>query len=77
MEEDEEEIMELLDLFCFKGNKHMKRGQGIRSFPVEILFELQQEDSIDIRKLISEMFKKRFKKIKIYKKNNNMKVYNK
>lgn len=64
MEEDEEEIMELLDLFCFKGNKHMKRGQGIRSFPVEILFELQQEDSIDIHKLISEMFKKRFKKNK-------------
>ena len=62
MEEDEEEIMELLDLFCFKGNKHMKRGQGIRSFPVEILFELKQEDSIDIHKLISEMFKKRFKK---------------
>ena len=42
----------------------MKRGQGIRSFPVEILFELQQEDSIDITKLISEMFKKRFKKNK-------------
>lgn len=62
MDEDEEEIMELLDLFCFKGNKHMKRGQGIRSFPVEILFELQHEDSIDIHKLISEMFKKRFKK---------------
>lgn len=64
MEEDEEEIMELLDLFCFKGNKHMKRGQGIRSFPVEILFELQQEDSIDIHKLISEMFKTRFKQNK-------------
>lgn len=61
MENDEEELMELLDLFCFKGNRHMKRGQGLRSFPTEILYELHHEDSVDIHQLIGEMFKKRIK----------------
>jgi hypothetical protein len=64
MENDEEELMELLDLLCFKGNRHMKRGQGLRSFPIGILYELQEEDSIDVHELIGQMFKKRMKQNK-------------
>jgi hypothetical protein len=64
MNDEEEELMELLDLLCFKGNKHMKRGQGLRSFPTEILYELNNQDNVDVHQLVSEMFKNRIKKNK-------------
>lgn len=57
MNDDEESVMQLFDRLCFKGNKHMKRGQGLRSFPVEILYELSKK--LDLTKFIAEMFKKR------------------
>lgn len=57
MNDDEESVMQLFDRLCFKGNKHMKRGQGLRSFPVELLYELSKK--LDLTKFIVEMFKKR------------------
>jgi hypothetical protein len=57
MNEDEESIMKLFDRLCFKGNRHMKRGQGLRSFPMELLYELSKK--LDLTKFVVEMFKKR------------------
>jgi hypothetical protein len=60
MTESEEKIMELLDSYCFKGNGHLKRGQGITSFPVKYLFDSYEKD-IDILKEIKIMFNSRMK----------------
>ena len=60
MTESEEKIMELLDSYCFKGNGHLKRGQGITSFPVKYLFE-SYEKGIDILQEIKNMFNSRIK----------------
>ena len=57
MNDDEESVMQLFDVLCFKGNRHMKRGQGLRSFPVELLYDLSKK--LDLTKFIVEMFKKR------------------
>jgi hypothetical protein len=57
MNDDEESVMQLFDMLCFKGNRHMKRGQGLRSFPVELLYELSKK--LDLTKFIVEMFKTR------------------
>ena len=59
MEGQEEEIMKAFDILCFKGNKHMKRGQGLKCFPLEILFKISRK--IDLVDFISNMFKKRIK----------------
>jgi hypothetical protein len=61
MNESEEKIMELLDSYCFKGNGHLKRGQGITSFPVKYLFD-SYEKGIDILQEIKNMFNSRIKK---------------
>jgi FAD/FMN-containing dehydrogenase len=61
MNESEEKIMELLDSYCFKGNGHLKRGQGITSFPVKYLFN-SYEKGIDILQEIKNMFNSRIKK---------------
>lgn len=42
MTEKEEEIMKILDILCFKGNTHMKRNQGLKSFPNRILYDLKE-----------------------------------
>lgn len=57
MDEMEEKIMKVFDQLCFKGNKHMKRGQGLKSFPVEMLYRCSKK--LDLVNFISEMFKKR------------------
>jgi hypothetical protein len=57
MTEDEEKIMMAFDILCFKGNSHMKRGQGLKSFPIDILFRCKK--IIDLVEFVSEMFKKR------------------
>lgn len=61
MTPDEEKIMEILDGYCFKGNGHLKRGQGITSFPVRYLFE-SFEKNVDILQEIKKMFNSRNKK---------------
>ena len=60
MFEDEENIMKAFDILCFTGNKHLKRGKGITSYPPYMLFKCNQV--IDLVDFITEMFKKRFSK---------------
>lgn len=57
MSEEEELIMQVFDILCFTGNKHMKRGQGLKSFPIEMLYRCKQR--LDIVEFIGKMFKKR------------------
>ena len=55
MNDKEEELMQAFDILCFKGNKHMKRGQGLKSFPIEMLYNCR--NILDIIKFICNMFK--------------------
>ena len=57
MDEMEEKIMKAFDILCFKGSRHMKRLQGIKAFPPDILYKCKQ--IMDLPQFISEMFKKR------------------
>jgi hypothetical protein len=57
MVDEEELIMQVFDILCFQGNRHMKRGQGIKSFPADILYRCSKR--IDLVQFISNMFKKR------------------
>ena len=57
MSEEEERIMKVFDILCFTGNKHMKRGQGIKSFPIETLYKCK--NTLDLVSFIGQMFKTR------------------
>jgi hypothetical protein len=57
MSEQEEQVMKIFDILCFTGNRHMKRGQGLKSFPIDMLYRCSKR--IDLVKFISEMFKTR------------------
>jgi hypothetical protein len=57
MTEEEEEIMKALDQLCFKGNQHMKRGHGLKAFPVKILWRCKRV--FDIIGFIENMFRRR------------------
>lgn len=57
MTEEEDLVMKIFDILCFRGNKHMKRGQGLKSFPTELLFTLSKQ--LDLVKYIGNMFKER------------------
>jgi len=57
MNEEEDLVMKIFDILCFRGNKHMKRGQGLKSFPIELLFTLCKK--VDLVKYIGNMFKER------------------
>jgi len=56
MNEDEETIMKLFDILCFTGNRHMKRGQGLQSFPTDMLYRCSKE--LDLVQFIGAMFKR-------------------
>jgi hypothetical protein len=60
MSEEEERIMKVFDILCFTGNKHMKRGQGIKSFPIETLYKCK--NTLDLVSFIGQMFKTRMGK---------------
>jgi hypothetical protein len=62
MTDDEERIMRVFDILCFTGNKHMKRGQGLKSFPVDMLYRCSVK--LDLVNFIREMFKRRLTNIK-------------
>jgi hypothetical protein len=55
----ESKIMELLDILCFKGSGHLKRGKGLTMFPVSYLYSYF-EKGVDIELEIREMFNRRF-----------------
>lgn len=57
MSEEEDQVMKIFDILCFTGNRHMKRGQGLKSFPIDMLYRCSKK--IDLVKFISEMFKSR------------------
>ena len=52
----EEEVMKIFDTLCFKGHRHMKRLKGIKSFPIDLLY--QHSKTIDLVDFISKMLKK-------------------
>jgi hypothetical protein len=60
MDEEECEVMKAFDVFCFTGNTHLKRGSGLSSFPIEILFRCNSV--LNITDYLLVMFKKRFNK---------------
>ena len=60
MTEEEERIMKTFDQLCFKGNYHMKRGQGIRSFPNVILYRCR--NVLNLVEFVENMFKNRITK---------------
>jgi hypothetical protein len=63
MTEEEEAIMIILDNLCFKGNGHMKRGQGLKLFPVKTQYHLSMgEPKLDLVYFITNMFKQRLQK---------------
>jgi len=61
MSEEEDRIMKVFDILCFTGNKHMKRGQGLKSFPIEMLYKCSTK--LDLVNFIKEMIKKRINNI--------------
>ena len=60
MTEDENMIMRVFDILCFTGNRHMKRGQGLTMFPVDMLYKCHKK--LDLVDYIRNMFKRRFSK---------------
>jgi hypothetical protein len=60
MTEEENTIMKVFDILCFTGNRHMKRGQGLTMFPVEMLYKCNKQ--LDLVEFIRNMFKSRFTK---------------
>ena len=57
MTPEEEEIMKVFDILCFTGNQHMKRGQGLKAFPTEMLYNCSKK--MDLVDFIGKMFKRR------------------
>ncbi len=57
MTEDELVIMQVFDVLCFTGARHIKRGQGLISFPVDMLFRCNKR--LNLVDFISNMFKSR------------------
>ena len=60
MNEEEIVIMRVFDILCFTGNRHMKRGQGLTMFPVDMLYKCHKK--VDLIEFIRNMFKTRFSK---------------
>lgn len=60
LNQDEEYVFKALDNLCFTGNEHMKRGQGLKMFPVKML--LKCKHILNIPVFIEKMFSYRFSK---------------
>jgi hypothetical protein len=57
MTAEEERIMKVFDILCFTGARHMKRLQGIKAFPVDMLYRCSK--ILDLVEFIVQMFKTR------------------
>jgi hypothetical protein len=55
MSDEEDKIMKIFDILCFKGNRHMKRNHGLKSFPTDMLYRCSKK--MDLVKFIANMFK--------------------
>jgi hypothetical protein len=60
MSEEEDTIMRVFDILCFTGNKHMKRGHGLKTFPMDMLYRCSK--IMDLVDFVNGMFKKRITK---------------
>ena len=58
MSEMEENIMQVFDILCFTGARHLKRLMGLKTFPIDILYKCSK--ILDIVDFLSDMFKRRF-----------------
>jgi hypothetical protein len=63
MTKDEDQIFTVFDILCFTGNYHMKRGQGLTMFPIQILKRC--EKVLNLVDYISNMFKRRLEDQKV------------
>jgi hypothetical protein len=63
MTPEEDTIMRVFDILCFTGNKHMKRGNGLKTFPTEMLYRCSK--IMDLVDFINTMFKKRISSISV------------
>jgi len=61
MTDEEDQIMTVFDILCFTGNKHMKRGQGLKAFPADMLYRMSSIK--DMVEFIRQMFKRRINKV--------------
>ena len=41
MSEEQLKLIQKMEEYCFRGKGHLKRGHGISSFPIRILYEHQ------------------------------------
>jgi len=57
MNEEEEVIMQVFDILCFKGARHLKRLRGIKTFPIDMLYRCKKV--MDLVDFIKNMFIKR------------------
>ena len=57
MTDEEEKIMKVFDVLCFTGARHMKRLQGLKAFPTDMLFRCSH--IVDLVDFIKNMFKHR------------------
>jgi hypothetical protein len=57
MSEDEQRIMQVFDILCFTGSRHMKRLRGIKAFPIDMLYRCSK--ILDLVDYIKNMFKTR------------------
>lgn len=57
MSPNEEALMRALDIICFTGSRHMKRLQGIKQFPTDILYKYLKY--LNIIEFVGNMFKQR------------------
>lgn len=57
---EEDTIMRAFDALCFTGARHMKRLQGIKSFPTDMLYRCKHIK--DLVAFVREMFKTRLEK---------------
>jgi hypothetical protein len=55
--ESEKPLIELIEMFCFKGSTHMKRSHGISAFSFPLLFKASA--TINIHEELRKMFKTR------------------
>ena len=59
---EEEEKIDVFEVLCFKGSGHMKRGVGIKSFPLKILHDCSDKLKLNLVEKVANMFKKRLEK---------------
>lgn len=63
MDEEEELIMQVFDILCFKGKRHQKRLSGIKAFPVDMLYKMSNRakelGKTDLVDFVKNMFQKR------------------